>query len=136
MAKRKDKGMLDQFLPAMVVIVLLAVLWAGSMVCASQIDKSSDIRQVGRTYLLKMETDGYLTEENRILLLADLAALGMEQIDLSGTTFTDVGYGNRIHLVIRGVVQLTDLDYKGFASPLFTTRQAGVSIKKISVAKN
>lgn len=136
MLKRKDKGILDQFLPAIIVIVLLAVLWTGSMISASNIDRSSDIQQVARTYLLKMETDGYLTEENRNLLLSDLAALDMEQIDLTGTTLSDVGYGNRIDLVIRGVVNLKDMDYKGFASPMMTTRQAEVSIKKVSVAKN
>ena len=136
MLKRKDKGILDQFLPAIIVIVLLAVLWTGSMISASNIDRSSDIQQVARTYLLKMETDGYLTEENRNLLLSDLAALDMERIDLTGTTFSDVGYGNRIDLVIRGVVNLKDMDYKGFASPMMTTRQAEVSIKKVSVAKN
>ena len=136
MLKRKDKGILDQFLPAIIVIVLLAVLWTGSMISASNIDRSSDIQQVARTYLLKMETDGYLTEENRNLLLSDLAALDMEQIDLTGTTLSDVGYGNRIDLVIRGVVNLKDMDYKGFASPMMTTRQSEVSIKKVSVAKN
>ena len=69
MLKRKDKGILDQFLPAIVVIVLLAVLWTGSMISASNIDRSSDIHQVARTYLLRMEADGYLTEENRNLMM-------------------------------------------------------------------
>ena len=136
MLKRKDKGILDQFLPAIVVIVLLAVLWTGSMISASNIDRSSDIQQVARTYLLRMETDGCLTEENRNLLIAELEALDMEQIDLTGTSFTNVGYGNRIRLVIRGVVNLSDIDFKGFASPMMTQRQAEVAIEKISVAKN
>ena len=136
MLQRKDKGILDQFLPAIVVIVLLAVLSTGSMVSASNIDRSSDIQQVARTYLLRMETDGCLTEENRNLLIAELEALDMEQIDLTGTSFTNVGYGNRICLVIRGVVNLRDIDFKGFASPMMTQRQAEVAIEKISVAKN
>lgn len=136
MLRRKDKGILDQFLPAIVVIVLLAVLWTGSMISASNIDRSSDIHQVARAYLLRMETDGYLTEGNRNLLLSELEELDMEQIDLTGTTFTDAGYGNPVRLVIRGVVYLKDVDFKGFASPMMTTRQAEVAIEKISVAKN
>ena len=136
MLRRKDKGILDQFLPAIVVIVLLAVLWTGSMISASNIDRSSDIQQVARTYLLRMETDGCLTEENRNLLLSELESLDMEQIDLTGISFTDVGYGNQIRLVIRGVVNLKDVDFKGFASPMMTTRQAEVAINKVSVAKN
>lgn len=136
MLKRKDKGILDQFLPAIVVIVLLAVLWTGSMISASNIDRSSDIHHVARTYLLRMESDGCLTEDNRNLLLAELEALDMENIDLTGTSFTNVGYGNPVRLVIRGVVTLRDIEFKGFASPMMTTRQAEVAINKVSVAKN
>ena len=136
MLKRKDKGILDQFLPAIVVIVLLAVLWTGSMISASNIDRSSDIQQVARTYLLRMEADGCLTPENRSLLIAELKALDMERIDLTGTSFSDVGYGNQIRLVIRGVVNLKDINFRGFATPMMTTRQAEVAINKISVAKN
>ena len=136
MLRRKDKGILDQFLPAIVVIVLLAVLWTGSMISASNIDRSSDIQQIARTYMLRMETDGYLTQENRELLVAELEHLDMEQIDLAGTSFTNVGYGNQVRLVIRGIVNLKDVNFKGFATPMMTTRQAEVAIEKISVAKN
>lgn len=136
MLKRKDKGILDQFLPAIVVIVLLAVLWTGSMICASNIDISSDIHHVARTYLLRMEADGYLTEENKNMLLAELAALDMTEINLSGTSFVDVGYGNQVRLVIRGVVTLKHVEFQGFATPMMTNRQAEVAINKVSVAKN
>ena len=136
MLKKKDKGMLDQFLPAIVVIVLLAVLWTGSMITASNINRSNDIQQVARTYLLQMETDGYLTEENKGLLLNDLAALDMINIDLTGTSFTDVGYGNQVRLVIRGKVNLKDIKFQSFVTPMMTGRQADVAINKVSIAKN
>lgn len=136
MLKKKDEGMLDQFLPAIVVIVLLAVLWTGSMITASNINRSNDIQQVARTYLLQMETDGYLTEENKGLLLNDLAALDMINIDLTGTSFTDVGYGNQVRLVIRGKVNLKDIKFQSFATPMMTGRQADVAINKVSIAKN
>ena len=136
MLKKNDIGMLDQFLPAIVVIVLLAVLWTGSMITASNINRSNDIQQVARTYLLQMETDGYLTEENKGLLLNDLAALDMVNIDLTGTSFTDVGYGNQVRLVIRGKVNLKDIRFQSFATPMLTGRQADVAINKVSIAKN
>ena len=136
MLKKKDEGMLDQFLPAIVVIVLLAVLWTGSMITASNINRSNDIHQVARTYLLQMEADGYLTEENKGLLLNDLSALDMVNIDLTGTSFMDVGYGNQVRLVIRGKVNLKDIRFRGFASPMMAGRQADVAINKVSIAKN
>lgn len=136
MLKRKDKGILEHFLPALVVIVLLAVLWAGSMVCAASIDRSSDIHHVARTYLLQMEEDGYLTEAGKASLLSDLAALDVTDIDLTGTTLTDAGYGNRVCLRIRGVVTLKEIRLVDFATPIMRSRQEDVSIYKVSIAKN
>ncbi len=136
MLKRKDKGILEHFLPAGIVIILLAVLWTGSMVCASNMDRSSDIHYIARSCLLRMETDGCLTEANKALLLAELAALGMSDVDLSGTTMTNVGYGNRICLRIKGTVALKDVRLKGFSTPIMTGREQEVSIYKVSVAKN
>ncbi len=133
---RKDKGMLEHFLPAMVIIVLLAVLWTGTMICAANIERSSDIQLAARSCLLRMETEGYLTEENKTQLLADLQALNVTGIDLTGTTLTDVGYGNQIRLVIHGSVKLNDLNFKGFASPMLGYMQTEVAIRKVSVAKN
>jgi len=133
---RKDKGILEQFLPAIVVILLLAVLWTGSMVAASNIDRSTDIHHVARTYLLRMETDGYLTKQNRYLLEEELEALGVTDVDLKGTSFEDVYYGNKVELVIRGIANLKDVSFKGFGSPMMTKRQAEVTIRKVSIAKN
>jgi len=135
MLRRKDKGILEHMLPALVVIVLLAVLWTGSMISASNIDRSSDLHHVARTYLLRMETDGCLTEANKNMLIMELEALDMTDIDLTGTSFHAVGYGNQIELVIRGRVKLKDVEFKGFASPMMTERKADVSIYKVSIAK-
>lgn len=136
MLKKKDKGMLEHFLPALVTIVLMAVLWTASMIQASNLDRSAQIQQVARIYMLRMESDGYLAEANKNLLLADLQALDMSEINLTGTSFSDVGYGNEVHLVIAGKVHLKDVDFKGFASAMMTEREAEVAIHKVSIAKN
>ena len=69
-------------------------------------------------------------------MLAELEALDMTDIDLTGTSFTDVGYGNQVRLVIKGEVKLKDVQFRGFASPMMTGRQAEVAINKVSIAKN
>ena len=92
--KQKDKGMLEHFLPALVTIVFMGMLWIGSMVTASNIDKSSALNQVTRKYMLRMEADGYLTEENRAAMVTEFQELGVEGVTLTGTDLTDVGYGN------------------------------------------
>lgn len=136
MLRKRDKGMLEHFLPALVTIVLMAVLWTGSMVSASNIDRSSNIHHVARTYMLKMETDGYLTPENESALRAELRALGIREIDLTGTSLTDVGYGNEVRLRIKGNVMLIEIEFKGFAAPMMTEKVTEVSVSKVSVAKN
>ena len=134
--KKKDKGMLEHFLPVLVTILLMTVLWVASMVQASNMDRSAQIQQVARKYMMCMEADGYLTEANKNLLLADLQALVMSEISLTGTSFHDVGYGKEVYLVITGKVHLKDVDFKSFASPMMTEREADVAIQKVSIAKN
>ena len=136
MLRRKDRGILEHFLPAIVVIVLMAILWTGSMISASNINKSSDVHQAARACMLRMESDGYLTEENRIMLMERLQELDMEQIDLTGTTFTDAGYGNQIQLVISGKIKLAEIDFRSFRTAIMSSRKVDVSIEKVSVAKN
>lgn len=136
MLKKKDKGMLEHFLPALVVIVLMSVLWVASMVQASNLDRSAQLQQVARKYMLRMETDGYLTEANKSQLLTELRALDMSEINLNGTSFSDVGYGNEVYLVIQGKVTLKDVELKGFSSSMMAEREADVGIRKVSIAKN
>ena len=107
MLKRKDKGMLDQFLPAMIILVLMAVLWTGSMVSAANIDRSSDIQQTARTCLLRMESDGYLTEENRQWLISALKELDMEQIEGYHNNVAQEGYGGDQRLTHPAQVKFT-----------------------------
>lgn len=57
-------------------------------------------------------------------------------INLWSTSFTDVGYGNQVRLVIRGKVNLKDIKFQSFATPMMTGRQADVAINKVSIAKN
>lgn len=49
-----------------------------------------------------METEGYLTPEDREALVSELQAEGLYDISLSGTTVSQVSYGDRIYLSITG----------------------------------
>ena len=134
--KQKDKGMLEHFLPALVIIVFMGMLWIGSMVTASNIDKSSALNQVARKYMLRMETDGYLTEDNRAAMVTEFQELGVEGVTLTGTDLTDVGYGNEVCLNVKGTLVVRSIAFRGFSKSMLKKEKIPWSIRKVSVAKN
>ena len=134
--KQKDKGMLEHFLPALVTIVFMGILWFGSMVTASNIDKSSALNQVTRKYILRMETDGYLTQENRTSMVSELQTLGVEGVDLTGTSLTDVGYGNQVILRVTGTLKVRSIAFRGFTKSMLKEETIPWSVSRVSVAKN
>lgn len=134
--KQKDKGMLEHFLPALVTIVFMGILWFGSMVTASNIDKSSALNQITRKYMLRMEADGYLTEENRTSMVTELQALGVEAVNLTGTNLTDVGYGNKVSLQVKGTLTVRSIAFRGFAKSMLKEERIPWSVSRVSIAKN
>lgn len=68
------------------------------------IEQKTQIGQLCRCYLLKMETVGYLTAADRTELTRELDELGMTQIDYGDSTLQEVGYGEKVILEIHGVL--------------------------------
>ena len=66
------------------------------------IQQKSHVGQLARNYILKMETEGGMMPEDRIMLMQELYDIGITDIDFSGTTFGETEYGGRISLNIRG----------------------------------
>lgn len=66
------------------------------------IQQKTYVGQLARNYILRMETVGGLEQEDRIMLEQELADMGITEIDLTGTTFGETGYGERIALNIKG----------------------------------
>ena len=62
----------------------------------------TEISQLARKYILRMETVGYLTTEDNTSLCQELSAAGVTEINLSGTTQSEVSYGVPITLQISG----------------------------------
>ncbi len=95
-----------------------------------------EVSQVTRRYILRMETKGYLDEGDKSELVAELAALGMSEITLEGSTLSAVGYGETIRLRVKGningsVPDIRDGWLNGFMQQKFTVEE-----KRMSTAKN
>ncbi len=102
--RRKDDGFLYRLLPVFISLTVAAVLVVLSAGFFTAIRQRDLIDQLAREYLLKMETEGYLSDGRREELTASLAQAGLCSISLDGTTFAEVSYGDRISLCIYGTL--------------------------------
>ena len=87
-----------------ITILAMSIVVTAYLECTGLMLKKLEISQLSRQYILKMETEGYLNESNKQSLLQELHALGVQNIDLSGTTLQPVSYGETILLKIKGTV--------------------------------
>ena len=72
---------------------------------AKLIGQKEQVGQIARKYILKMETQGVLTDIDRTALTAELELAGVTDIRLDGTTLVPVSYGEQVVLIIRGKLE-------------------------------
>lgn len=99
---KKNRGTVVDVLSAGILILAMTILMTSYLGSMQLISRKSEVRQLARKYILRMETVGCLTDNDRTSLMQELQDLGVEDADLSGTTLSGVGYGNPVFLVIRG----------------------------------
>ena len=134
--KKKAGNVLD-FLTILLTIMAMSILVMVYLECTNLMMKKLEISQISRKYILKMETEGYLTESAKNSLLAELQQAGVRCVDISGTTVMPVMYGDAIILRIRGNVEgrivgtEEELWRNGFVSGIFAVEE-----EKMSTAKN
>lgn len=108
---KKDRGNVMSIFPAVFTIIAVAVMLIFYVGWMANVTKKDEVRQIGREYMLAMETEGRLSSTMESSMRTELASKGLKNIDLSGTTRIDVGYGNEIFLCIKG-----DLDIDTYAT--------------------
>lgn len=134
---KKKKGSTVNALVAMIVIIAVVVLMMDFLYIVQIINYKEDIRQIARGYILEMETVGYLTPSGRTMLLQELSDKGLRNIDLDGTTQTEVGYGSDIVLSVQGDVPTKELDTSSndMFSFFFDDKSFVIKVKLQSTAK-
>jgi hypothetical protein len=83
-----------------------------------------------------METEGFLNSTLESSLRADLADAGMSNISLSGTTTSEVEYGNVIFLRITGDLDINSYSTTGFLRLVRNDATIPLNIELASTAKN
>lgn len=98
----KSSGNVADVMTMGLCVLAMTVVMGAYLDNVELIQQKSHIRQLSRNYILRMETAGGLSGEDAAALAQELAAMGITEIDLGGTTFGAMGYGERIVLNIRG----------------------------------
>ena len=132
----KSKGSVMDFMTIGITILAMAILWMAYMGMAQLLDTKTEVSQVARKYLLRMETVGYLNQTDQEKLITELAGLGVTKVELAGTTTTPVGYGESIYLMLEGCVQGSTLEKERMWSDGLIGKEYTIKRYLMSTAKN
>ncbi len=98
----RERGDIGDLLATGLCILAMTAIMFTYMDNVSLIAQKMEVSQIARKYILRMETVGMLTDEDRAGLCEELAAAGVTGLRLDGTTFAQAGYGQPIILQLQG----------------------------------
>ncbi len=133
---KKDRGSMIHIMPAIFTIMAVSIILIFYIGWSANLNRKDAVRQIGRTYILAMETEGYLTSSLESRLRSDLTSKGLGNIDLSGTTVSEIGYGNTIYLCIKGDLRVETYTMAGVFRISRNSTTIPIEIKLESTAKN
>lgn len=111
--KKKNGTVIENMLVCLIGMVMVCAFLVIVFGAFSSINDKWNMRQAARETLLIMETEGYLKPEDEEALLKELESYGLYDIDLTGTTKSEVNYGERIYLKITGTYDDNVLSFAG-----------------------
>ena len=133
----KREGSVLDMLSVCICILALAVVATAYFYCSDLLLRKGQISQVSRRYILKMESVGCLTETDKNRMLEELQAIGLQSVDLTGSTMEPVQYGSDVILRIRGNLRgrIWGEEHDLFRS-VFTVREVPADETLLSTAKH
>lgn len=110
MKSRKIKeGSILKMLPVLLGIAAVSVLSLMYITYMDIMDRREMVYQISREYLLRMETEGYLTSEAASEMISEIQETGASSINLAGTTLTKSEYGKEITLCIDARIPMDEM---------------------------
>lgn len=99
---RKRKGSVGELAATGICLLAMTVVMLAYIGNAGLIQQKTMVSQIARKYILRMETVGMLSDQDRTALCGELEAAGITGLRLDGTTLWQVDYGEPIVLQIWG----------------------------------
>ncbi len=134
--KRKSSANVMNLVTIGMAILAITIVVMVYLQCTELMLLKLEVSQVSRKYILKMETEGYLTPHNQNELLLELKELGLKNVELTGTTLLPVPYGDTIILRIKGNVQKNMLKQEEVWNGATDVKLLELEEKRMSTAKN
>lgn len=132
----RRNGSVFKIIPLFLGMTAIAVLSLMYMYYMKDMDLREHASMITREYMLKMETSGYLTREDEQLLIEELEQLGMDNINLAGTTMQQADYGQRIMLVIKARAPVSGFDIANLFDVRRRQNMTSFNIVRCTTAKN
>lgn len=104
---------LSQFVSALMALAVLFTFFIAMINQYDAILAENDIHRINRKYLLVMEKEGYLTAAHQNALVTELTNYGATNINLTGSSISKVGYGNRVVLHIECDIPISQINMSG-----------------------
>lgn len=131
----KKKGSVDIAVMSLVAILVMSFVFVFFISNVVPIKKSTDGEAIARKYMLKMEQNGYLTADNKTEMISDFNDIGINNIDISGTTLSQVNYGEDVYLCISYKYPVKSIGTGNGFIPSFQNVDKTITIKKSSTSK-
>lgn len=135
MKMNKKDGSMMKLLPILLAMAAVAAITAIYMTYMSDYDKRELADQIAREYILKMETQGYLSEDMKNSLISELGDAGFVGINLQGTTVSKAEYGEEVVLMINAFLETEDYVFESLLSKRTDRKQRHIKISKKSTSK-
>ena len=132
--RKKEATVIENMLVSMISLVMVCAFLIIVIGAFSSINDKWSMRQAARETLLIMETEGYLKPEDEQALITELTGYGLYDINLTGTTKTEVDYGDRIYLKITGTYDDNILAFAGGISQV-ASHPTTITIQRQTTAK-
>lgn len=135
---KHDEGGTVDLIQILIGILALAFLLYLNISITKTIGMRNKIELIAHEYILRMETDGYLTMDAKKELQDTLLAIGMISPDISGSISGPVIYGKKISLTIKGNLPTTSFNMISdrFSLNKDNDAQIGVNITKTSNSRS
>ena len=112
--KKRKGDIVSDFSIPLVTLVIVGLLLTVFLESVKQNKLLDDLDRIGRQYMLRMETYGYLKDNDKVELIEKLNDIGVKNISLVGTNFSSASYGSDIQLHISCDVEVENVKMNGF----------------------